>query len=192
MHTGLLDRGFDAADPDPTNLLFYRTVGSVDAEFEEAFADWPGRIYVATGGRQLTPDGARQGIRSLDVAPLWDLDRIGPGLRAIVHHGGHGITLRCLADQIPSVALPGHNPERLANGIRAASEGQNVVFRPSTPVETVWGAAVDETGDRPAWTEIRSAIDALPRRATAKTTAVDMKTYQNRLVNVLTAASHAP
>ncbi|NYK08937.1 hypothetical protein [Leifsonia naganoensis] len=193
VYTGLLDRGSGGAGAHATSLLFYRTVGKIDPEFREAFSSWPGRIYIATGGSRLDDDGCGPlGLRNLEVAPLWDLDRIGHSLQAIVHHGGHGITLKCLADRIPSVALPGHNPERLANGMRAASEGPNLVLHPPALVGTVWGAAVDETGDRPPWTEIRAAIDSLPDRAISETTDIDVTADQKRLVALLTAAPHAP
>ena len=166
VHLGMLT----ALVPDPVvdakDLMFYRTVGSIDAEFVSAFTSWPGDIYVATG----EADTAEQ-LRGQDhkhrfaVQAMWDWDDIGPNLRAVVHHGGHGTTSTCISGSVPAVILPGHNPERQANAARAKTLGLAQVMLPPEPCGLQWGPAVDVTGDRPPWARVREGVDRLAVRS---------------------------
>ncbi|SFR35473.1 UDP:flavonoid glycosyltransferase YjiC, YdhE family [Microbacterium azadirachtae] len=161
VHTGPLTPLISGPPALPQDLLFYRTVGSIEDDFVRAFEDWPGTIYVATGEPRAV---AQPGIDRVRLAPLWDLAVIGAALRAVVHHGGHGTTTACIAAGIPAVILPGHNPERFANGLRAQDRDLARVLPPDSVEGTRWGPAVDTTGDRPAWSLVRRAIDTLPAR----------------------------
>ncbi|MCU0113492.1 hypothetical protein [Curtobacterium poinsettiae] len=189
VHTGLLNARSAGEVDTPSALLFYRTVGSIDGEFRAAFADWPGPIYIATGSEHEASRFERDRLPGVNVQALWNLDAIGPELRAIVHHGGHGVTLRGIADGIPAVILPGPNPERSANGRRAELSGAARVMKVERNAGPVWGPAVDETGDRPTWSEIRRAIDGLPPRQHASAVARDGNRSPALLVELLTAPS---
>ncbi|WP_146076844.1 glycosyltransferase [Rathayibacter sp. AY1A5] len=143
-----------------SGLLFYRTVGGIDSEFLHAFENWEGEIYVATGD-QASADSYRHVPDAIHVAALWDLEEVFPELAAVVHHGGHGIATTCVASGVPAVILPGHNPERRSNGYRVELSGWGKVLGPLSAEGTRWGPAVDVTGDRPPWSDVRGAVDAL-------------------------------
>jgi hypothetical protein len=164
VYTGLLTKPGPGTVDDPSDVLFYRTVGALDDDFRAAFGDWDGSIYIATGEARGSDCSSHDELPNLQVRALWDLDAIGPGLRAVVHHGGHGVTLRCIAEGVPAVVLPGSNPERSANGDRAERIGMATVMKLERDTGPVWGPAVDATGDRPPWSEVRRALDQLPAR----------------------------
>ena len=88
--------------------FFYRTVGpGTDwAEFAGAFGDIADRVHIATGNPAIT---ARLQETLVDypfhVATFLDVDGLRPRLGAAVMHGGHGITLACVA---LAGAQPGH------------------------------------------------------------------------------------
>lgn len=161
VHTGILANAVASVSGQRRSLLFYRTVGEVTAEFEAAFNDWEGSIYVATGDERRAKHLASQLGARYAVAPLWDLPSIGGELRTAIHHGGHGITSACLAHGISSVVLPGINPERTANGRRVERLGGAVVLAGDDAAGVRWGPAVDVTGERPSWRQIRDAVDHL-------------------------------
>jgi UDP:flavonoid glycosyltransferase YjiC (YdhE family) len=164
VYTGILST-VPVTDRTRTDLLLYRTVGAVDDAFESAFASWEGTIFISTGDGAHAERLERQTSGPhMRVAPLWDLNEVAPGLRAVVHHGGHGITTACIAATIPSVILPGHNPERRANGHRAAALNLAEVLLPSTESGIRWGPAVDVTGDRPPWASVRMSLQRLLAR----------------------------
>lgn len=156
VYTGPL--GAVVAGADGQDLLFYRTVGRVDEEFVDAFGDWRGRVYVATGDARAAAE--LDHVPSwISVATLWDLAELAPTLGAVVHHGGHGITTTCLSSGIPAVVLPGHNPERRSNAERGRGLGLAEVLEPTSAEGTLWGPCVDVTGDRPGWSVVRAAAD---------------------------------
>ncbi|ROS50232.1 hypothetical protein EDF50_2020 [Frigoribacterium sp. PhB24] len=189
VHTGLLNKQASTSGSRAADLLFYRTAGSADEEFLAAFADWNGSIYIATGETMVGAAPGEPSRGRVQIGTLWDLDAIGPGLRAVVHHGGHGTTLRCIAEGIPAVVLPGPNPERTANGERAERLGRAIVMHADVNTGPVWGPAVDVTGDRPAWSDVRAALDHLPPRlhSPASQDAADQSSQQ--LVDLLTTPS---
>lgn len=161
VHTGILADAAESVSGPRRSLLFYRTVGEETAEFEAAFNDWEGSIFVATGDHRSAKGLASQLGARYAVAPLWDLASIGGELRTAIHHGGHGITSACLAHGISSVVLPGINPERTANGLRAERLGAAVVLPGDDDAGVRWGPAVDITGERPPWSQVRDSVDDL-------------------------------
>ncbi|MCS5509372.1 hypothetical protein NY546_08715 [Curtobacterium flaccumfaciens pv. flaccumfaciens] len=167
VYTGPLQRLRNRAS-DPVDVLLYRTVGHDEGSFISAFSDWPGRILVATGD-EASSQALEEALRATaaEVAPMWDLDEVGPNLAAVVHHGGHGITTAMITAGIPTVVLPGHNPERQSNAERAAMHSASIVLPPPIAQPATWGPAVDVTGDIPAWSVVRDAVDSVrhtPRR----------------------------
>lgn len=182
VHTGILASAAASVSGQRRSLLFYRTVGDDTAEFEAAFDDWKGSIYVATGDERRAKALSSQLGERYGVAPLWDLPRIGGELRTVIHHGGHGITSACLAHGVTSVVLPGINPERTSNGRRAQQLGRAVILPGNNDTGTRWGPAVDITGERPSWRQIRDAVDNL---ATIDAVA-EKPTTDKELIEVLT------
>ncbi|MWV50705.1 hypothetical protein GRS96_15640 [Rathayibacter sp. VKM Ac-2803] len=164
VYTGALTSVCSSSGGD--DLLFYRTVGRIDGDFVAAFGNWPGTIYIATGDPALVSEIGDPPI-GVRVASFWDLEGLGPSLRAVVHHGGHGITTTCLASTLPAVVLPGLNPERLSNGERARSLGWGAVLHSPTRKGSEWGPSVDRTGQRPSWGDVREAVDGLRSAGTA-------------------------
>lgn len=183
VHTGVLS-ALPPSRGEARNLLFYRVVGLDLDDFVDAFATWSGTIYIATGSaefaRKLSPLLSGQ---PLQIAPLWELENIAPTLRATVHHGGHGITMTCAASGIPSVVLPGHNPERQLNGLRAEKVGLARILLPESDSPFEWGPSVDQTSHRPPWALVRAAIDELPSR---RSHMPNQLTDVGDLVNLLT------
>lgn len=149
---------------DGKGVFFYRTVGlqSRLGEFREAFGDLGDRVFIATG-----TEGAATELRSATagssfrIRSLWDMDVIRGAVSAAVHHGGPGTCLSCLAGRLPSVVLPGDNPERAHFGDRVQSLGMGVSLSRGTSLGTSWGAAVDSTGNAPPWAEVRRELDRL-------------------------------
>jgi UDP:flavonoid glycosyltransferase YjiC (YdhE family) len=146
------------------DVFFYRTVGPCTdwAEFAGAFGDIADRVHIATGNPAIT---ARLQETLVDypfhVATFLDVDGLRPRLGAAVMHGGHGITLACVALALPAVVLPGNNPERNLNGSRLAANGFGRVLGIDTSFATRWGDSVDVTGYVPAWQTVRNTVDAL-------------------------------
>lgn len=169
VHLGALSTIPAIGRKEQNDLLFYRTVDHIGTEFLESFEAWDGQLFVATGDKDRLKSISRPNLPSnVKIAPLWDLGDIGGGIRAIVHHGGHGISTTGIASGIPAVVLPGANPERRANGDRAAALGLATVLLPDTFAGPVWGPAVDVTRDRPDWAEVQSAVSRLPLRSSDK------------------------
>lgn len=169
VHLGALSTIPAQARKEQKDLLFYRTVDHIGPDFLESFGAWDGKLFVAAGDEDRLKSISRPNLpANVKIAPLWDLREIGGGLRAIVHHGGHGISTTGIASGIPAVVLPGANPERRANGDRAAALGLATVLLPDAFTGPMWGPAVDVTRDRPAWAEVQAAVSRLPSRSSDK------------------------
>jgi UDP:flavonoid glycosyltransferase YjiC (YdhE family) len=135
-------------------------------DFVDAFTTWRGTVYIGTGSSEAAHNlSSVLSSHPFRVAPLWELEDIAPTLKAAIHHGGHGITMTCAASGLPSIVLPGHNPERQLNGLRAERVGLARILLPESESPFEWGPAVDQTSHRPSWVRIRAAIEELPARA---------------------------
>lgn len=165
--TALLDttpRSFVRENHSSKGIFFYRTVGvnSRIREFCEVFADLDDQIFIATG----TDDAAAKLQRScagtgFKIRSLWDMNEVFGRTSVAVHHGGPGTCLRCLQGGMPSVVLPGDNPERCFYGEKLQSLGLGVSLSPGPSLDTAWGAAVDATGQAPTWSDVRHHVERL-------------------------------
>ena len=165
-----------------TGLLFYRTVGlrSDLASFSEVFLSKQTRVLIAAASNS-TSDHLKTLMPSTapDIAPLWDINALRGHDFVVIHHGGPGTILGCLAAGLPSLALPGHSPERIMYGSRLSGLGVGDSLPLAANYTTGWFDSVDESPDAPSWETVAKRVDAIRADANmAETVAEWSRTLQ--------------
>ncbi|MGW1171858.1 glycosyltransferase [Streptomyces sp. NPDC002550] len=146
------------------NFFFYRTVGTGESfrAFRSVFSDYGKRVLIGTGSeesaRSLQTQCAETKFR---IQAMWDFEEIAPQTKVAVHHGGPGTVFDCIKNGLPSIALPGDNPERGLYAGKLDKYGLGVSLSSEAKVDTEWGKAIDSTGEVPPWSEVREHIERL-------------------------------
>jgi UDP:flavonoid glycosyltransferase YjiC (YdhE family) len=146
------------------NFFFYRTVGTGESfhAFRPVFSDYGRRILIGTGSEESTRSLQMQCTEAMfRIQAMWDFERIAPQIKVAVHHGGPGTVFDCIKNGLPSVALPGDNPERGLYAGKLDKYGLGISLSGEAKVDTEWGKAIDSTGEVPPWTEVREHIERL-------------------------------
>jgi len=157
-------------------LLFYRTIGlkSDIKSFENRFLSGRSDVLIAAAST-ATAGRLRSLLPSISagIQPLWDLESLRNRNFLVVHHGGPGTILGCLAAGLPSLALPGHSPERIMYGSRLHDLGAGDSIPLTADYTTGWFDSVDVSADAPSWESVQDRIDMIKADDRIGLTALD-------------------
>jgi UDP:flavonoid glycosyltransferase YjiC (YdhE family) len=158
----------DPAIHEPTELaadsiFFYRVIGDSSlTEFRRAFGELGNRIVIATGSVESASWLQREcADLNFQVRPLWNLNEVLRRSAVVVHHGGPGMSLNCLEEGVPAVAVPGDHPDRCLYSDRLQTLGLGLSLSSGATLDTSWQSAVDTTGTMPAWTRVRECTEQI-------------------------------
>ena len=151
---------FAADDARPLALVsFSTTFQNHVADLQrviDAMAGLPVKALVTLGGPVLASEfAAPANVALVDSAPH---QAVMAEARLVITHGGHGTTIKALANGLPQLILP-HGRDQADNAIRVTERGAGLSLPADAEVEAI-RAAIARLLTEPAFTEAAQALGA--------------------------------